>query len=172
MYFSHRFVRSAAELASRGQLAYRRTDEGQTTTECVATVPPSVDRRRVRFEQGDACSLRPDLDRFDVVLLANLVDRLPDPARCLDRLPDLVKPGGQLVIASPFTWLEEYTPRDRWLGGYLRDGRPVSTAEVLRERLDSHFEFERQRDVPFLIREHARKFQWSVSWTGTWRRRS
>ena len=171
--YSQNFVRAAAELAAHGRVPYRRIDEGTSTTECVAEVPPQIDRRLVRFEVGDACALRADLGRFDVVLLANLVDRLPDPERCLDRLPELVQPGGQLVIASPFTWLEEYTPRERWLGGYQRaDGQTVSSAETLRARLDPHFEFLGRRDLPFLIREHARKFQWSVSWAGTWRRRS
>lgn len=40
--------------------------------------------------QGDACALRPDLPRFDAVLAANLLCRLPDPQAFLDRLPTLV----------------------------------------------------------------------------------
>lgn len=170
--YSASFVCAAASLADGGGLSYRRTEEGRTATTHTAQVPSGVDRRRVRFEVGDACALRPGLGRFDVVLLANLVDRLPEPRRCLDRLPDLIVPGGQLVIASPFTWLEEYTPHEHWLGGYEEDGHPVRGAETLRLILDADFELQRQTDLPFLIREHARKYQWSVSWAGTWRRRS
>lgn len=170
--YSANFIRVAAELAAGAAVPYDRTDEGHLTTHLTAQVPSGIDRRRVRFEVGDACALRPDLGRFDVVLLANLVDRLPEPRRCLQRLPDLVAPGGQLVIASPFTWLEEYTPREHWLGGYERDGKPVRGPEALREVLESDFEFVREVNLPFLIREHARKYQWSVSWAGTWRRRS
>src|SRR5438045_1877958 len=34
----------------------------------------------------------------------------------LNQLPGIVKPGGQLVIASPFSWLDQYTPKRQWLG--------------------------------------------------------
>ena len=169
--YSRNFVTAASELAAHGRLGYKRIDEGRLTTSCEAVVPDGIDRGRVRFEVGDACALRPDLGTFDVVLLANLIDRLPDPSRCLDRLADLVKPGGQLVIASPFTWLEEYTPRDRWLGGYEDGAKRINTASALQDRLSPAFEFQRGMDIPFLIREHARKFQWSVSWAGMWLRR-
>ncbi len=169
--YSASFVGAANELAAGGTLRYSRTTEGRLTVACDAEVPLGLDRQRVRFEVGDACALRPDLGRFDVVLLANLVDRLPEPRRCLERLPDLVAPGGQLVVASPFTWLEEYTPREHWLGGDVRDGKPIRTAETLRGILEADFVFERHVDLPFLIREHARKYQWSVSWAGRWRRR-
>lgn len=169
--FSRNFVRAAARLGAGGRLRYERIDEGRLTTPCEAEVPVDIDRQRVGFEVGDACALRMELGRFDVVLLANLVDRLPDPRQCLKRLPDLVKPGGQLVIASPFTWLEDYTPRAAWLGGYENAGAPVFTSEALREYLEADFEFQRATDLPFLIREHTRKYQWSVSWAGTWRRR-
>ena len=135
----------------------------------MAEVPTGIDRQRVRFEVGDACALRQDLGRFDVVLLANLIDRLPDPRRCLERLPGLVAPGGQLIIASPFTWLEDYTPQRAWLGGHEDAG---STSRTLKGFLDADFELVREVDLPYLIREHARKYQWSVSWTGIWRRRS
>ena len=63
------------------------------------------------FEQGDACSLRSDIGQFGCVLGANLLCRLPAPLDFLDRLPHLVVPGGIVVLTSPYTWLEEYTPK-------------------------------------------------------------
>ena len=169
--FSANFIRAATELRDHGSLPYLRTDEGRLTTPLEARVSAEIDRRRVRFETGDACELRADLGRFDAALLINLIDRLADPQRCLDQLPALLNPGAQLVIASPYTWLEDYTPADHWLGGYEQAGRRVSTFDVLREKLDRDFDFVRAVDVPFLIREHARKYQWSVSRAGVWRRR-
>ena len=52
--------------------------------------------------------------------MANLIDRLPCPAKCLEQLPGLLPAGGQLIIATPCTWLEEYTPKAKWLGGSKR----------------------------------------------------
>ncbi len=169
--FSASFIRAAGTLRDDGELSYYRTDEGELRTPLRARIPAGVDGSRVRFEVGDACDLRADLGSFDVVLMANLIDRLPDPARCLERLPLLVRDGGQLVIASPYTWLPEYTPRERWLGGRAVGGAPLGTLDALRGRLEPTFEFRGVQDVPFLIREHARKFQWSVSQASIWRRR-
>ena len=170
--FSARFVQAADQLRHDGAKPYRYAVEGMVTAEATASVPSEIDRERIRFEVGDACDLRADLGTFDVALLINLVDRLPQPRRCLERLPEIMRPGGQLVIASPFTWLAEYSPLENWLGGfYGPGGSPVRGMETLRELLDADFEFTGTRELPFLIREHSHKFQWSVSQAGLWRRR-
>jgi len=169
--YSRSFIAAAKELQQHGELAYRRTDEGDLWTRLTARVPAEIDRSRVRFEVGDAMELRDDLGGFDVVLMANLIDRLPNPQRCLRRLPGLVKTGGQLIITSPYTWLEEFTPREHWLGGCVREGRAFSTLDGLQAALAKDFQFTATRDLPFLIREHARKFQWSVAQASIWIRR-
>ena len=137
----------------------------------VARVPAGIDRTRVAFEAGDAEQLRADLGSFDVVLMANLIDRLREPRRCLERLPHLVRRGGQLIITSPCTWLEEFTPRAHWLGGFAREGRRIKTLDTLQELLGPAFELAARTDLPLLIREHARKFQWSVAEATRWARR-
>ena len=169
--YSHRFVAAAEGIRTSGGVDYFRADEGDCGTPLRASLPTGVDPERVRFEQGDAQDLRQDLGSFDVVLLANLIDRLREPARCLRRLPELVRQGGLLVVTSPYTWLEEYTPRKEWLGG-LPGGEvgSRSTLDGLRRHLEPAFRLETTRNLPFLIREHARKFQWSVAEASLWRR--
>ena len=169
--YSRRFVEVAAALASDGDFPYDRTDEGALTTRLLARVPAEISRQRARFEHGDAQDLRADLGSFAVVLAANLVDRLAEPARFLARCPGLVKSGGQLVLTSPYTWLEEFTPRENWLGGFSSDGSPRTTLDGLRAALSEHFTLIRTKELPFLIREHARKYQWSVAQASIWRRK-
>lgn len=169
--YSRRFIEAATALRDTGELPYLRTDEGELTTPLVARVPVETDRSRVQFEVGDAQNLRDHLGAYDVVLLANLIDRLQDPLRCLTRLSGLVNPGGQLIITSPYTWMEEYTPKAAWLGGVEKNGQAVSTLQGLTGVLDKDFELQGTKDLPFLIREHARKFQWSVAQASIWRRR-
>ena len=166
--YSHRFIEVARHLQQRGSLSYSYAEEGLLTTPATATVPAGIDRDRVKFEQGDAQALRPDLGVFDVVLMANLVDRLREPRRCLDSLPALVRLGGQLILTTPCTWLEDYTARPQWLGGFEENGRPLRTHETLQGVLERQFTLARSLDLPFLIREHARKFQWSVALASVW----
>ena len=154
-----------------GRLGYQRMDEGELATELEARLPDGIDTEKVSFQQGDACALPKNLGTFDVVLAANLIDRLENPRQFLESLPELMNPGGQLVITSPYTWLEEYTPKENWLGGYDHDNGSVRTVDGLVESLSNHFVKVREMDLPFLIREHARKFQWSVAQGTIWIRK-
>jgi len=169
--YSRRFIEAASMLRDQGELPYWRRDEGELGASLIARPPAGSNVNSVRFETGDAHALRPDLGTFDVVLMANLIDRLAEPHRCLAQLPGLVKSGGQLIITSPYTWLEEYTAPDHWLGGRTFDGHPRTTFEGLNQALSGHFDLVQRKDLPFLIREHARKFQWSVAEATLWRRK-
>lgn len=169
--YSRRFIETASLLQRESEVMFERVDEGELTSNCRAAVPPGVDRSRVSFEVGDATDLRDHLSDFDILLAANLLCRLPVPPAFLSRVPGIVKPGGHLVLTTPCTWLEEFTPREEWLGGRVVDGRPVTTLEALHEVLDKDFELVTSLNLPFLIREHRRKYQLSVALGTTWRRR-
>ena len=164
--FSARFVAEAERMQRQRLVTVRVPREGDATDEVHLQMPVDLRTDHVRFEQGDACDLHADLGTFDLVLMANLIDRLPDPAKCLERLPGIVADGGWLIITSPYTWLEEYTARDKWL-----DGGGRGTLNALKERLEPDFELGKVLDLPFLIREHRRKYQWSVAEASLWRRR-
>ena len=169
--YSHRFIQVAQQIQQTGSIPYTYVEEGLLTRSTTASTPTDIDRKRVRFQQGDAQALPGDIGTFDVILMANLIDRLQNPHRCLDALASLVNPGGQLILTTPYTWLEEYTPLPHWLGGFQRNGFPVRTLDTLRTLLDPNFVLTRILDLPFLIREHARKFQWSVAQATVWIRR-
>jgi len=163
--FSARFIVAASEMQLRRKVTVRAPGEGSACEELELKLPQDLLANHVHFEQGDACNLRADLGTFDLVLMANLIDRLPDPARCLARLPELVAPGGWVILTSPYTWLEEYTPRDKWL-----HGTGGGTLAALKDLLSPAFKFDLAFDLPFLIREHRRKFQWSIAEVSLWQR--
>ena len=83
----------------------------------------------------------------------------------------LIVAGGHLVLTSPYTWLEEFTPREKWLGGRKVDGENVTTLDGLQAALGPRFTpVGEPRDVPFVIRETARKFQHTVAQLTVWQR--
>ena len=169
--YSHAFVAAAERMRREGAVEVEVAEEGTILKRVSLTRPAGIDSGALRFEQGDAHALPEALGLFDAVLAANLIDRLARPRLFLERLPSLVRSGGQLVLTSPYTWTEEYTTRAEWLGGFVRDGKPVRTRETLEEALAPHFTLETRTDLHFLIREHGRKFQWSVAEATRWRRR-
>lgn len=170
--FSHGFINACNQLKTYGRLEYTVQTEGSLVSEHVAEVDPDIDRGRLSFYQGDACNLPSDLGQFGCVLAANLVCRLPNPYQFLDRLPSLVAPGGVLVITSPYSWLEEFTPKNLWLGGYKNaDGKIVTGFDNLKSYLGPNFELIEDKPMPFFIRETARKNQWTVAHATIWKRR-
>lgn len=162
--YSHHFVAAAETIRREGCRAYQYPIEGELMADGLAELPQGVDPSRLTFQQGDAMNLDPDLGSFDVVHMANLIDRLTHPMHCLKRLSSLVKPGGQLLLASPFTWLEDFTPRKNWLGGYQDGDTLRRTATELERLLHPAFRLEYHTDLPFIIREHVRKYQWSAGY--------
>ncbi len=169
--FSQAFIETAQKMQAHGQVEYSRVEEGAVTTTLHARLPHDARPERVQFEQGDALHLRPDLGAFDLVLAANLIDRLREPLKFLERAPKLVSPGGQLVLTSPYTWLTEFTPEQFWLA-HTSEESTQGTLGALVEILTPFFELEKVQDIPFLIREHRRKYQWSVAQATVWRRRT
>lgn len=169
--FSQPFIDAAVDLQTQGCADYSYAVEGELRQTASVEIDPAIDRSRVSFEQGDAMDLRDHLGQFDVLLAANLLCRLTEPMKCLERLPGLLNTGGQLLLMTPCTWMEEYTPKENWLGGFERDGAPVRTLDSLKQILGADFVFQTSKDLPFLIREHERKFQWSVAQASVWRRK-
>ncbi|KAI0217522.1 hypothetical protein LSAT2_030701 [Lamellibrachia satsuma] len=171
--YSQSFVDACNLLKDEGKMAYYMTTEGNLRETLEAKVDSAVDRQRAQFMQGDACNLPLDLGQFGCVLAANLIDRLRTPQNFLNRLGTLVAPGGILVITSPYTFLEEFTPKDKWIGGYIskKTGKQVTGFDGLKQNLQKHFDLVHTRNMPFLIRETARKHQWTVAHVTVWCRR-
>ena len=163
--YSHIFINAANSLKRDGSCMASRQDEGSVTTNLELQVDTSIDRTRVSFEQGDALSIRDDIGQFDLVLACNLICRLKEPLHLIRRLADLVKPGGCLFLTTPFTWMESYTPKANWLGSESED-----SFDGLRRGLEPAFTLDADWDMPFIIREHTRKFQYSIAKASRWRR--
>ena len=181
--FSHNFVNAAKQMQNNPELVnFNIPLEGDIHETVAAIHDPQVDARvrsKVTFFQGDAC----DMDRmqeegvlqtYDGVLMSNLLCRLPNPRACLNSLPRLVNPGGVVVLVTPFTWLEEFTDRSEWLGGYYddqNDSQAVWSKDGLEKIMSQNgFECIHDEDIPLLIREHARKYQYIVSRGTGWRK--
>lgn len=73
------------------------------------------------------------------------------------------------MITSPYTWLEEHTKKEEWVGGFKENGENVSTLDGLKKVLNSHFKLiQGPQALPFVIRETSRKFQHTLSEVTIW----
>ena len=175
--YSLAFVEAAKTMQSAGSMKYLRHESGRYNTELKAEVDGKIDRSKVQFLQGDASDLHAagvkDLlweqhKGFDAVLLSNLLCRLPDPAACLQQFTganSLLADDGVLLIASPNSWMEQYTSSQEFLDGPYN----TQTLEKLGSLLPG-FELLHQQDLPFMIREHRRKYEYVISQVSVWKK--
>jgi len=168
--FSHAFVEAAQVMKEQGESSYEASEQGVVRSRLTARLKEGVQVDRAEFRQGDACALG-DIGQVDCITAVNLLCRLPEPRAFLQKAVDSVRPGGILVLVSPFSWLEEYTPKDKWFGGRLdASGEPLNAHAAVAEVLEPAFSLAARSDEAFLLREHVRKFQWGVSDCTVWRR--
>lgn len=174
--FSARFVSQGSHMVDHGKLRYVLSEEAELVnyrTRTLEELGLQDTADRVVFWQGDACNLKPQFTGYDLVLASNLLDRLYNPSQFLRDIAARVNPGGLLVITSPYTWDETHTPRERWLGGFKKDGENYTTREALHEALNESFNLaDEPRRLPFVIRETGNKFQHNFTEVTIWQRKS
>ncbi len=171
---STRFIATAQRLKERGRICYQINEEGNLISDhkiSLANFGLSATANRVHFYQGNAQQLEDRFNNFDLILASNLIDRLPDPGAFLSNIHRRLTNDGLLVIASPYNWLEHFTPRQKWLGGHFRCGTHLSSLRGMSEKLSKHFcSVSDPKDVEFVIRGTARTFNHSISQVTVWRR--
>ena len=172
--FSNNFIRLATSMAQTGAVHYSRVEEGDLVSDHTRTLESlglADSANKVAFYQGDACNLDNSFTGYDLVLAANLIDRLYRPRLFLNSMSGRIREGGMLIIASPYTWMEEHTPKEEWIGGYWKEGSRYTTLDGLHDHLGEHFKLiGAPRKVPFVIRETQHKCQHTLSEVTVWER--
>lgn len=180
--FSSSFVNAAKRMQTNPEgVRFRIPMEADLFEEVQAVheegVTPEV-RSRVNFFTGDACAIgemaaEGRLSSYDGIIMSNLLCRLPDPMACLNGLPLIVNKDGVVVMVTPFSWLTEFTPRSKWLGGFNDpvSKEPIRSKDVLRGLMEERgFEKIHEEQMPLIIREHQRKMQYIISEATGWRK--
>ena len=172
--FSANFINVGVKLKNYDSLIYKVKKEGEIFEEksvSLESLGLEEIKNKVSFMQGDACNLKDIYTGFDLIFCSNLIDRLYYPQMFLDDIPNRINKDGLLVLLSPYTWLEDYTPKENWLGGYMKDNKEVYTLDTLKEKL-LNFELLETIDVPFVIKETSRKYQHTISQMSIWKKKA
>jgi putative 4-mercaptohistidine N1-methyltranferase len=174
--FSARLINLGVQLKRDGVIRYAIADEGDLLLyreQRLENFGLEDTAHKVDFMQGDACNLKAVYQGYDLILAANLLDRLYDPILFLKHIHERINVGGLLVLASPYTWLEEHTDKANWLGGFKKDGESFSTLDGIKSVLENHFQLiDGPFSQPFVLRETRRKFQHTLSEVTIWERRN
>jgi 5-histidylcysteine sulfoxide synthase/putative 4-mercaptohistidine N1-methyltranferase len=173
--FSARQIQVGVELIEQGFTRYPLLEEGELYSFREVTLEDlDLDemREKVDFYQADACNLKELYTGYDLILAANLIDRLYDPRKFLTMIHERINPGGLLVIASPYSWDETITEKDKWLGGIRKDGEPYITLTALHEILAPNFDSVGEAlKIPFVLRITQNRFEHTLSEVTLWERK-
>ena len=134
--------------------------EKQTVGRGVTIVQFDVDSDRVPDILGDICTHAFDPDEFDAVVMSEVLEHLHSPHLALDNIRMALRPGGRLILSTPFALPIHEAPNDYYrytrygLGFLLRD-----FSEVVITARNSYFE---AIDVLWLrlIQSENRGAQW------------
>ena len=172
--FSARFIALATKLSEEGSVGYAFPVEGEIVSYKQVNLKAyglEKEASKVTFWQADACNLKPQFTGYDLIFAGNLIDRLYDPAKFLKDLSHRLNSGGLLILTSPYTWLEAFTPKEKWLGGFKKEGENFTTLNGIKEILKGDFVLKDTRDIPFVIKETARKHQHTIAQMSVWEKK-
>jgi len=170
--FSIRFVGVGSNLKDNGSVAWNTKTEGMLYSKNKLSIKDlGYDdiKDKVSFWQGDACNLKPNFKGYDMIIATNLIDRLYNPKLFLDKVDSMLNDDGVLILTSPYTWQEESTKAEFWLGGKLdENGVELKTIDALKKTLGDRFDLVHTQDLEFVIKETSRKFQHTISEVSVW----
>ncbi len=172
--FSARFISAATKMQASKQLRFTHPIEGDILAYKSLSLRDfglEESANKVTFWQADACNLKPLYHGYDLIFAGNLLDRLYDPEKFLMDVSHRLNAKGMLILTSPYTWLEEFTPKEKWLGGYKREGQNITSLQGLKEILEGAFTLVDTKDIPFVIKETARKHQHTIAQMTVWEKK-
>lgn len=150
-------LRQAAKLQREGKASYGRRfgGKGRESVELEYVAPENV-----LFTAGDALDPPFAAGSFDFAAAMNLLDNVPFPLVLLGQMDALLRPGGALVLGSPYEWRADICDPVEWL-----EVEGLGPAETLRRTLDGRlfpgtgFSYDIEKDVPkvgWSMRNHDR----------------
>jgi len=173
--FSVRFIQVGSKLRDDGFVAFHSKEEGELVINKKVTIEElgyENLKNKISFWQGDACNLKPNFKSYDLIMATNLIDRLYNPRLFLDTIEERLNEDGVLILTSPYTWQENSTKKELWLGGYKdKNNKDIKTIDTLKEILNKKFELLNIQDLPFVIKESARKYQHTISEVSVWKKK-
>ena len=170
--YSANLTRAAQSVAGTGIATYQLPCEGSIARDVRIEVPytPEV-RKRTSFTIGDAHALPFGSSSFATVIALNLIDRVRDPQQVLAELVRVCAQKGLVIVGSPYTWLEQFTPRHNWLASNAEPTGVIRGAQRVSTLLAPSCELVYSCDLPFCIHHHARSAQLGLAHVQCFRRR-
>lgn len=164
---SENFISAARRLMNTRELLFCLREEGNIQTEKTFKLPESWNSENLEFIVADVQALPLRAGFFSQVASLNLVDKIPRPMQHLIEANRVARAEGcRMLISDPFSWSEEVSPPENWLGGtqegVLSGWGIENIARLLSEGwegIEPRWEISRRGEVWWKIRNHRNHFE-------------
>ena len=156
-------LRRARRVLAGEPLAYARKQAGRHYRPAIVRAGDRA-APEVMLVCGDA--LDPPLApaAFDRAVALNLIDSVHSPVQLLSVVDGLLKPGGELILASPYAWQSGIVGEAHRLGG-ADPAEEVTRRLREGDELEARYEIEDEADLPWWLRRDSRSGNaYSVHW--------
>jgi SAM-dependent methyltransferase len=170
---SPRSIDVARTLARHGAGTFHVVQQGPFAREVHVAVPaPAPGRAEVDFRVGDACRLAElGVTGADAVVLSNVLDRVEDPGACLRQFTEpggVLRDGGLLMVACPWSWYPEYSSAESWLGSAADR---VPSEQAVKDLLTAGgLELLMEGDEGAVLRQNPREYDYFEAHVTVWRK--
>lgn len=153
-------VSSAAKFHRVKQVSYELRKHGRHFEEVQS---PYLPPQNILFLVADALDPPFRAESFDLVAGLSLVDNVRLPLVLIGQMDALLRPGGSLILGSPYEWRADICDPEEWLETDAMDGQ-VMVRRILEgtmfPQMGLKYEvLQELLDLPWVLRHHAR--HWS-----------
>ncbi len=135
---SRSLVGMARELLRHGELRVDLPQQGHLSEPWHISLPAEWRSRPVEFVVADALALPFRRSLFGQVTTLNILDKVPAPLTHLQEVNRVARTkGSSWLLADPFSWSEEVTPEQDWLGGSASGPWSGPALDVLQQLLST-----------------------------------
>ena len=157
--FSAHYIQHGVQLQNEGSVRYTLKNEGDIV-EFKEISLNNLDinpLKNIYFSQGDASNLKAKYGQYDVILAQHVVEKSYDPALFLSGVHQRLNSKGLLIVASDYSFNENVTDKNKWIGGLKINGENVTGFDGLLERLATNFTLVDEHEIPKLLVNNKRQ---------------
>lgn len=171
-----RLIRIATQMKEKGSIRYLKMEEGEVFgyveknlwefgLEDIAS--------RLEFMQADASNLLEKYQGYDFILAESVLESTLNPRGFLKSIVSRINPRGLLAIVDAYDYKDELTPLANRLGGFRKDGEPISSFETISEMLQEEFELvDTPQNIYQIIPQNLRNHSLKILQLSLWQKRS
>ena len=170
-----RHIQHALHFKEQQQLRYAMPVEGdllsynEVTPEDLAL--SNAQLNKVNFVQGDGHNLKPQFTEYDVIVCHRVIDAVYHPEQFLKSVLSRLKRNGLLVLSSSWQWQENGIAKDKWLGGFKKDGESQTSVEGIAQLLSPHCELVSQSQLETRFQHCAKRTELTLNDVLLWRKK-